>query len=155
MQQPDEHLLDDARTAAHASERLRAATEPPEARGRDELAAAAFLEQLVERIAPALKLVLGSRRLPLAHADYDRPHPAIALRCDGTFVHVDAADQEEPLQPLQIVRTYPDLTALLARIEVELSLVDPDELGDDELALVRDAAAVVRDAHECFDAILR
>jgi hypothetical protein len=51
----------------------------------------------------------------------------IALKSDGTFVHVDLADQEDSLNPMQVLAAAPSLSTLLDRIEAELdAAADPD-----------------------------
>src|SRR5262249_33092301 len=72
---------------------------------------------LVCEIALPLRNALRSRRIVLGRSAHP---PYLALRSDGAFVHVDEADQEDVLDPLQVVRVNPNLNALLAHVEDEL-----------------------------------
>ena len=44
----------------------------------------------------------------------------VALKSDGIFVHVGIADQEDALEPLQVLDAEPSLITILDRIEAEL-----------------------------------
>jgi hypothetical protein len=78
---------------------------------------AVFLRKVVGSLQPGLKLVMRSRNIVVSG---DEARPWIALRPEGTFVHVDEADQEDPLNATQVVRALPDLRRVLERIEAEL-----------------------------------
>lgn len=82
--------------------------------------AAEFLRELMGALRPTLQTVLRSRHIVLSRATL----PVIALRSDGMFVRIDRAGQEDTLDPVQICRTYPDLTRVLDAISAEFAAVE-------------------------------
>ena len=75
-----------------------------------------FLRKMVAALQPMLRESMRSRRIFLASDAYG----AVTLKSDGIFVHVDVADQEDALAPLQVLGAEPSLLTILARIEAEL-----------------------------------
>jgi len=75
-----------------------------------------FLRRLVAKLEPMLRESMRSHRIFLASDAYG----VVALKSDGIFVHVDVADQEDFLEPLQVLDAEPSLLMILDRIEAEL-----------------------------------
>ena len=79
-----------------------------------------FLRKVVAELQPMLRESMRSHRIFLASDAYG----VLALKSDGTFVHVDVADQEDALDPLQVLVAEPSLLTILDRIEAELVAAD-------------------------------
>jgi hypothetical protein len=79
-----------------------------------------FLRQLVAKLQPMLRDSMRSHRIFLA----SDTHGTIALESDGIFVHFDIADQQNALDPAQVLCAEPSLLLLLGRIEAELVAAD-------------------------------
>jgi len=75
-----------------------------------------FLRKLVAELQPMLRESMRSHRIFLASDAYG----VVALKSDGVFVHVGIADQEDALEPLQVLDAEPALLTILDRIEAEL-----------------------------------
>ena len=75
-----------------------------------------FLRKLVAELQPMLRESMRSHRIFLASDAYG----VVALKSDGIFVHVGIADQEDALEPLQVLDAEPNLLTILDRIEAEL-----------------------------------
>jgi hypothetical protein len=95
-----------------------------------------FLRKVVAGLQPMLRESMRSRRIVLASDAYG----VVALKSDGTFVHVDVADQEDPVAPLQVLAAAPSLLTILDRIEAELVAADDPR--------AKSAAGVIRLARE-------
>lgn len=87
---------------------------PTETRQRAE---GEFLRQLIATLQPMLRDSLRSHRIFLT----SDAHGAISLASDGVFVHIDVADQQNALDPAQVLRAEPSLLSLLDRIETTSS----------------------------------
>jgi len=82
-----------------------------------------LLRRCVAELQPMLHKSMRSHRIALTSDAFG----VIALKSDGTFVHVDLADQEDSLNPMQVLAAAPSLSTLLDRIEAELdAAADPD-----------------------------
>jgi hypothetical protein len=79
-----------------------------------------FLRKLVVELQPMLRESMRSHRIFLASDAYG----VVKLKSDGIFVHVDIADQENALDPLQVLRAECSLLVILDRIEAELVAAD-------------------------------
>ncbi|MGO8994075.1 MAG: hypothetical protein ACLQVI_12165 [Polyangiaceae bacterium] len=79
-----------------------------------------FLRKMVAALQPMLRESMRSRRIFLASDAYG----AVTLKSDGIFVHVDVADQEDALDPLQVLGAEPSLLTILDRIEAQLLAAD-------------------------------
>lgn len=79
-----------------------------------------FLRKLVGELQPMLRESMRSRRIVLASDAYG----VLTLKSDGIFVHVDIADQEDAIDPWQVLRAEPRLRTILDRIEAELVAAD-------------------------------
>ncbi len=79
-----------------------------------------FLRRLVTELQPMLRESMRSHRIHLASDAYG----AVTLKSDGSFVHVDIADQEDAVDPLQVLGAEPSLPTILERIEAELVAAD-------------------------------
>ena len=101
--------------------------------------AAGFLFALTQALKPTLQAALRSRHIVLS----GKGLPLIALRSDGVFVRVDRAGQEEAEEPVQICRTYPDLTPVLDAISAELVAVEQGVEVLGALALLRQCRAAL------------
>lgn len=79
-----------------------------------------FLRRVVEALQPMLRESMRSHRILLA----SDPYGVVALESDGSFVHVDIADQQDALDPLEVLCAEASLVTLLNRIEAELVAAD-------------------------------
>lgn len=79
-----------------------------------------FLRKMVAALQPMLRESMRSRRIFLASDAYG----AVTLKSDGIFVHVNVADQEDALDPLQVLGAEPSLLTILDRIEAQLLAAD-------------------------------
>ena len=75
-----------------------------------------FLRRLVAKLEPMLRESMRSHRIFLASDAYG----VVALKSDGIFVHLGVGDQEDALEPMQVLRAEPSLLMILDRIEAEL-----------------------------------
>jgi hypothetical protein len=75
-----------------------------------------FLRKLIAQLQPMLRESMRSHRILLASDAYG----TIWLKSDGIFVHVDLADQEDVVDPLQVLRAEPNVMKLLKTIEADL-----------------------------------
>jgi hypothetical protein len=99
-----------------------------------------FLRTLVAKLQPLLRESMRSRRILLASDSYG----VVALKSNGIFVHVDIADQEDALVPLQVLDAEPSLVKILERIEAELVAADDPRAtrAADVVRLARDSLDV-------------
>ena len=75
-----------------------------------------FLRHVVAQLQPMLRESMRSHRIFLGMDDSG----FVLLKSDGVFVHVDVADQEDLLAPLQVLQAEPNLRKILSRVEAEL-----------------------------------
>jgi hypothetical protein len=106
-------MFENARVLAHASSTHLAGANAAEVKKRAE---GEFLRRLVEKLEPVLRESMRSHRLLLASDAYG----VVALKSDGVFVHLGFADQEDALEPSQVLDAEPSLLLILDRIEAEL-----------------------------------
>jgi hypothetical protein len=129
-------MSEDARVLAIASRTPVAGESATDVKQRAE---GEFLRKVVAELQPMLRESMRSHRILLASDAYG----VVTLKSDGTFVHVDIADQEDALDPLQVLRAEPSLRTILDRIEAELSAADDPRASS--------AADVVRLARYSLD----
>ncbi len=106
-------MSENARVVAYAS---RTRVEGESAAEVKQRAEGEFLRRLVAKLEPMLRESMRSRRIVLASDAYG----VVALKSDGIFVHVGLADQEDALEPSQVLDAEPSLLVVLDRIEAEL-----------------------------------
>jgi hypothetical protein len=116
LQTTDVRLSENARILAKSSRSSVVRLDPLE---RNQLAAGEFLRKLVAELQPMLHQAMRSRRIVLARD----PYGAVMLKSNGAFVHVDLANRDHTLEPVQVLAAEPNLLAILHRIEAELSSV--------------------------------
>lgn len=129
-------ILDDARKLAAAARTPVKGVSQVEVEQR---AQGDFLRKLVERLQPMLRQSMRSHRIFLA----SDPYGAVELKSNGIFVHVDNADQQDALVPVQVLSTEPNLLTILNRIEAELAAADD--------ARATAAAMIVRHARNALE----
>ena len=110
-------MSENARVLAIASQSPVAGESAAEIKQRAEVE---FLRKLVTELQPMLRESMRSHRIFLTSDAYG----VVMLKSEGIFVHVGIADQEDTLDPLEVLRAEPRLLLLLARIEAELVAAD-------------------------------
>ena len=110
-------MSDNARAVATAAQVL---VEGEQAAAVKRQAEGEFLRRLVAQLEPMLRESMRSRNIFLA----SDPYGVVALKSDGIFVHVGFADQEDALEPVQVLDAEPKLLTILDRIEAELIVAD-------------------------------
>ena len=79
-----------------------------------------FLRKLVVELQPMLRESMRSHRIFLTRDALG----AVVLKSDGLFVHVDGADHEASVDPVEVLSAEPNLLTIIDHIEAELVAAD-------------------------------